>query len=361
MPDNRDDFSSGVKGILAHRAGSRCSKPSCRALTAGPSSEAQDARSNVGVAAHITGASPGGARFDPVLASEERRSVSNGIWLCQTHAKEIDDDAVRFTAVTLRAWKQHAEEEARALLGRPISAQSLDVSIQVSMHRATDDSLTVAGSTNLPNGTKLFVELHESRKDKMLGQLKVVLNDGMFAASGFMNCKTPHHPGWYTVEVLAYFNGPWQQPDAVLDIVGKEGEYLVGRFAEPLHPELSESEKRFRASFDCVAPLLAKAPAYTEADLQRAIDITQKSVLIVDARKSACPIFEVVEDFMSSPGLRRRDGWTASSLSNGAILVGFNFWNADTPAVAQWMVIPETGEVRYQNLHAKYMSWAPDY
>jgi hypothetical protein len=245
MPESRDDFSSGVKAILAHRAGYHCSKPACRAPTAGPSSEAHDARSNVGVAAHITAASPGAARFDPDLTSEERSSVVNGIWLCQTHAKEIDDDAVRFTAVTLRTWKQHAEEEARALLGRPISAQSLDVSVQVSMHRATDDSLTVTGITNLPNGTKLFVELYESRKNNMLGQLKVVLNDGMFAASRLINGKTPHPPGWYTVEVLAYFNGPWQQPDAVRDIAGKEGEYLVGRFAEPLHPELSESEKRF--------------------------------------------------------------------------------------------------------------------
>jgi hypothetical protein len=313
------------------------------------------------VAAHITGASPHGPRFDPVLTTEERRSAANGIWLCQTHAKEVDDDILRFTAATLKTWKQHAEEDARALLGRPISAQSLDVSVQISVHRAPDDSLIIAGNTNLPNGTKLFVELYESRKNGLLGQQQVVVNDGMFAASGFRNGEAPHRPGWYTVEVLAHFNGPWQQPDAVLDIVGKEGEYLVGRFSEPLHPELSESEKRFRASFECVAPPLSKAPAHSQADLQRAIEITQKSVLVVDGRVSANPILGVVDLFMSSPGLRAGDGWTASSLSNGAILVGFKFWNADSPAVAQWIVILETSEVRYYNLHAKYMSWEPHY
>lgn len=70
---------------------------------------------------------------------------------------------------------------------------------------------------------------------------------------------------------------------------------------------------------------------------------------------------EVVDLFMSSPGICRRDGWIARALSNGAILIGFTFWNADTPEVAEWIVIPETSEVRYQNLHGKYMSWAPDY
>src|ERR1017187_7830770 len=58
-------------------------------------------------------------------------------------------------------------------------------------------------------------------------------------------------PEWYTVLAFTHFNGPWQQPEAVIDIVGREGEKLVGRFAEPLHPEFSESEKRFHASFEC--------------------------------------------------------------------------------------------------------------
>ncbi len=88
----RDDSTLGVKTILAHRAGFRCSKPSCRALTVGPSDERPDARTNVGVASHITGAAPGGPRYDSSLSGEDRRSVTNGIWLCQTHGKEIDDD-----------------------------------------------------------------------------------------------------------------------------------------------------------------------------------------------------------------------------------------------------------------------------
>ena len=93
---NRDEFSSGVKSILASRAGFRCSKPDCRALTIGPSTVNPGAQTNIGVAAHITAASPGGPRYDPTLTPEERRSVANGIWTCQNHGKQIDDDVVQF-------------------------------------------------------------------------------------------------------------------------------------------------------------------------------------------------------------------------------------------------------------------------
>lgn len=354
-----DNFSAGVKGILAHRAGYRCSRPSCRALTAGPSDERSDARTNVGVAAHITAASPGGARYDATLPAEERRSVTNGIWLCQTHAKEIDDDGARFTAEILKAWKRHAEEEARALLGKPISTQSLDVAIQVVVHRASDNSLLVSGSTNLPNGTKLWVQLQTSGARRLLGQIKSKVNEGMFAAAGFTNRETAHPHGWYTVEVLAYFNGPWRQPDAVLEIVGRDGENLVGIFAEPLHPEFAESEKRFRAAFECIAPPLTNIPIRSPSDLQRAIELAKRAILVVDDRRSASPVEEVVAQFMSSSGLRPHEGWSAEPLANGAIVARYSFWSGDRPAVAEWTVVLDHPEVRYRNLDAKYMSWAP--
>jgi hypothetical protein len=228
--------------------------------------------------------------------------------LCQTHGKEIDDDEARFAPDVLRAWKVHAEEEARAMLGRPISIQALDVAIQVVMHRADDDTLLVMGSTNLPEGTKLWIQLYESRSGRHLGTGKTAVTQGTIAASGFSSGAEPHPHDWYRVEVLGYFNGPWQQPDAVLAIVGREGEFLAGRFAEPLHPELSESEKRFRAEFECIAPPLRSAPPLGPADVARAVAITRRAVLTVDGRTSAEAVGEVVNFFMSFPGLREFQG-----------------------------------------------------
>ena len=108
----RDDFDAKTKEILARRVGYRCSNPDCRKLTSGPQEDPAKAL-NIGVAAHITAASEGGPRYDPSLSPEERRSMDNGIWLCQNCAKLIDSDVQRHTAELLREWKRQTEQRAR--------------------------------------------------------------------------------------------------------------------------------------------------------------------------------------------------------------------------------------------------------
>jgi hypothetical protein len=97
---NRDNFSPKTKRDLARRAGYVCSQSECSAHTVGPSHEKNDAVSNVGVAAHIAAAAPGpGARrYDATTTEEQRLSIDNGIWLCQTCAKLIDTDEKTYTS-----------------------------------------------------------------------------------------------------------------------------------------------------------------------------------------------------------------------------------------------------------------------
>lgn len=106
----RDDFSRAVIDRLSKRVGMRCSNPDCRRPTAGP--DADGGTTNLGVAAHITAASPGGARYDPELSGEQRSDIVNGIWLCQVHAKLIDDDELSYPPAVLREWKDTAEHMA---------------------------------------------------------------------------------------------------------------------------------------------------------------------------------------------------------------------------------------------------------
>jgi hypothetical protein len=117
----RDDFPEPTKRRLGQRVGLYCSNPECRVSTAGPTLAATDAV-NLGVAAHITAASPDGPRFDASLKPEERSDIGNAIWLCQTCAKLIDSDIHRFTIEVLRSWKGGAEGEALAALGKPVIA-----------------------------------------------------------------------------------------------------------------------------------------------------------------------------------------------------------------------------------------------
>ncbi|HKV39719.1 MAG TPA: HNH endonuclease, partial [Blastocatellia bacterium] len=76
---NRDDFGREVRDLLAKRVGMKCSNPNCRQLTSGPQEDPKKAL-NIGVAAHIAAAAPGGPRYDPQMTQEERKSESNGIW-----------------------------------------------------------------------------------------------------------------------------------------------------------------------------------------------------------------------------------------------------------------------------------------
>lgn len=113
----RDEFPRGVRQDLCDRVGGLCSKPDCQAPTKGPKQDSTKAK-NIGRAAHIHGAAPGGARYDPNQTRDERRSFDNGIWLCGNHAIEVDDDKSRFPAEVLREWKRSAEEYSNANLGR---------------------------------------------------------------------------------------------------------------------------------------------------------------------------------------------------------------------------------------------------
>lgn len=64
---------------------------------------------NVGVAAHIHAAAPRGPRYLASQTTIERRSSSNGIWLCQRCGKLVDNDELRYTADEIRKWKLEAE------------------------------------------------------------------------------------------------------------------------------------------------------------------------------------------------------------------------------------------------------------
>jgi hypothetical protein len=91
----------------------------------GPSDEADDATINVGVAAHIAAAAkgPGARRYDPNMTPEQRSSIDNGIWLCQTCAKRIDSDDESFATEALKKMKADAESRAKERLGVADSSQ----------------------------------------------------------------------------------------------------------------------------------------------------------------------------------------------------------------------------------------------
>jgi hypothetical protein len=129
---------------MAHRVGYRCSKPDCGIPTRGAASN-DEGTINVGVAAHITAASPSGPRYDPNLTSDQRKHLSNGIWLCETHAKLVDSDEEHFTLEELFSWKRIAERRSflEVVSSKPSPAGALladDGDVQTAIDLITDCS-----------------------------------------------------------------------------------------------------------------------------------------------------------------------------------------------------------------------------
>lgn len=117
----RDDFSKATRDALSKRVGLYCSNPSCRSNTVGPHSGSLRFV-NIGVASHITAASPGGPRYDSNMTPIQRTSIDNAIWLCQSCAKLVDSDPLKYPVSLLISWRVGAETAAdRALRGRDAS------------------------------------------------------------------------------------------------------------------------------------------------------------------------------------------------------------------------------------------------
>ncbi len=116
----RDDFSESTKRIIAERAGYICSNPDCESPTIGATIGKTDISTKTGEAAHICAASAGGARYVARMTSEQRKSPSNGIWLCASCATLIDkNDGINYSVDLLNDWKCNREScSSSALQGQ---------------------------------------------------------------------------------------------------------------------------------------------------------------------------------------------------------------------------------------------------
>ena len=118
MAKRRDIFTHSVIEKLRTRVANKCSNPSHRVQTTGPSTKDFKTVNSIGIAAHICAASPGGPRYDPEMTPTERKSIENAIWLCSNCSIEIDRDENKYSVSLLKQWKAEAELLASQELGK---------------------------------------------------------------------------------------------------------------------------------------------------------------------------------------------------------------------------------------------------
>ncbi len=133
---------------------------------------------NIGVAAHITAASAGGPRYDPSMSPKDRRSIRNGIWLCQSCAKLVDSDQSRYPVTLLRGFKKKAEDQSSRLLssrGSGASEQGGDSLGSHDVEFAVDGWEMSRREGNRPGDVLVFVT--RSREGDILYSCKIRLRN----------------------------------------------------------------------------------------------------------------------------------------------------------------------------------------
>ena len=142
----RDDFSETTKYELCVRAANLCSR--CRVFTIG-STDAGDRKNSVGVAAHICAAAsgPGAKRWDATQTRAERKHFDNGIWMCYSCSKLIDNEEVFHTVAHLKQMKALHQSYVSSLVGViPMAPFEAENKIRAGILEATISLITKAGS-----------------------------------------------------------------------------------------------------------------------------------------------------------------------------------------------------------------------
>jgi len=85
----------------------------------------------LGEIVHIRAASPGGARYDPSMTPDERRSPSNLVIMCPNHHAIVDRNPAKHTVAALETMKRKREEgtSRRALPPKAVEVALKEVTV----------------------------------------------------------------------------------------------------------------------------------------------------------------------------------------------------------------------------------------
>ena len=280
-----------------------------------------------------------------------------------------------FIAATLNSIKHSDVAQKRAVFS-PL----VDLVLDAQAERTEDGRVVISGTTNLPDGLKLWVAVEEGHlplgaPKEIAGDESVYVNDGkittkplwlavpnnLFTKKGwpagvevdFRNRPFPARP--YKVHFTSYFNGAWQTQDVLAVLGGGGGKNLKGTILKPTDPDVSDSDKVVDYYQTLTFPELSPET--------KAISIVRGAVMTLpDSGRSTGDVQAVVDLYMNSPGLKVAKGWGAKSTGASEFEVSFDFINGQLgEQQALWSADTKTGKVKYINSNAKEFSWAPSY
>jgi hypothetical protein len=253
--------------------------------------------------------------------------------------------------------------EPVATSGKTLYTMPAEILVEVKAERDITGKVFIDGSTNLPNGTKVGVEVESvvSGKKRLAQDFEIFISGGKFRSEGFTAGGSALPAGKHTVRLLSHFNNAWQT-DEIIRIVGKDGANLpVGRFIRLDDPNLVDSDRLLDYTSDIHFPPVTKAASPSKpTDADRAIVLVKNAILVVDGSRSSETVENGFKLYMKSPEIRMGNGWSANSGEDGVFTVSLSFIDGKAGLTdAIWTADLKTGKVQYRNKPAKYFSWIP--
>jgi hypothetical protein len=260
---------------------------------------------------------------------------------------------------------------------------SLPAALTLDAHagRTDDGRIVISGTTNLPDGLKMWVEVEEGRLP--LGAAKVVASDNIVIVKNGQFTSTPlwlsipntrfTRKGWpkdvkvddrlkpfpegkFKVHIESYFNGAWQNSDVLKALGGEDGKKLNGPILKETDPDVIDSPK--------IVDYLLTLPFPPISPGAKAINLVRAAIMTVpDQGRSVGDIQANIDLYMSpSTGLKVGKGWAAKAMSPTVYEVSYDYINGDLGETqAIWTANITSGEVKYLNKDAKIFSGTPDY
>ncbi len=255
-----------------------------------------------------------------------------------------------------------------------------DLFIDASASRLVDGRIVVFGTTNLPEGLKLWVNVEEGKlplgaPKSVAGDENVIVHQGKFTTQPLwmavpntrftktgwpstVNVKdreVPFPARAFKVHFESYFNGAWQSKDIIAAVGGEGAKPLKGKIIKAENPDVIDSSKTVDYTPSLTFPPLS--PEGKATSLVRAAIMT-----VPDQGRSTGDVQAVVDMFMASPGLKAAKGWDAKKDGLTTYSVSFDFINGSQgEQQALWQADLATGKVKYVNENGKLFSWAPSY
>lgn len=255
-----------------------------------------------------------------------------------------------------------------------------DLVIDASAARTDDGRVVISGTTNLPDGLKMWVDVEEGRlplgaPKSIASDESVYVHDGRFSTQPLW-MEVPNtqftKKGWpkgvrvdirerpflpkpYKVHFLAYFNGAWQSKDVINAVGGEGAKPLKGKIIKSENPDVIDSSKTVDYTLTLAFPALNPGA--------KAISLVRQTIMTVpDEGRSSGDIQAVVDMYMVSPGLKVAKGWGAKQTGPTTFDVSFDFINGEQgEQQAIWQADITSGRIKYVNENGKLFSWAPSY